>query len=374
MKILVLTITAGEGHNSTAAALKAGIDKFGYECRVEDVYRLLNRALYSAVSKGYLFATKHLKKLYGDVYRLAEMRSSDANSNSPMRRANSVLIRMLRKYIEDYDPDTIVFTHVFAGVLLDEIKEKYGLRAKTVGIVTDFRVHPYWEECLHLDYVVCADRRMTYSIVKKGFEPSQVLPFGIPVRPQFLEDISKDDARRELGIEDKLTILMMGGSMGFGNLVDNVKELDELDADFQMIVVCGNNAKAFDDLQKLKTKKKIYVYGYANNVHVMMSASDCIVTKPGGLTVSEALTKRLPMIIVNPIPGQEDRNEEFLLNNGAAIATSKSLKLDEAVWMCVSDTDRLRLIREAIDQIRHPDAMDNICAFAVELAKENVKE
>ena len=105
-----------------------------------------------------------------------------------------------------------------------------------------------------------------------------------------------------------------------------------------------------------------------------MSASDCIVTKPGGLTVSEALTKRLPMIIVNPIPGQEDRNEEFLLNNGAAIATSKSLKLDEAVWMCVSDTDRLRLIREAIDQIRHPDAMDNICAFAVELAKENVKE
>ena len=82
------------------------------------------------------------------------------------------------------------------------------------------------------------------------------MPFGIPVRPQFLEDISKDDARRELGIEDKLTILMMGGSMGFGNLVDNVKELDELDADFQMIVVCGNNAKAFDDLQKLKTKKR----------------------------------------------------------------------------------------------------------------------
>ncbi len=370
MKILILTITAGEGHNSTAAALKAGIDKFGVECKIEDVYKLLNRALYSTVAKGYLFATKHLKKLYGDFYRLAEMRSSDANSNSPMRSANSVLARMLYKYIKAYDPDAIVFTHIFAGVLLDEIKVKHGLRAKTIGIITDFRVHPYWEEALHLDYVVCADKRMSYNIYKKGFKPSQVLPLGIPVRPQFLEDIPKEDARKELGIDNKLTVLMMGGSMGFGKLVDNVKELDGLDVDFQMIAVCGNNAKAFSDLRKMRTKKKLYVYGYANNVDVMMSAADCIVTKPGGLTVSEALTKRLPMILVNPIPGQEDRNEEFLLNNGAAIATSKSLKLDEAVWMCMTDSDRLRLIREAIDQIRHPNAIEDICAFAVEQAKE----
>lgn len=377
MKILVLTITAGEGHNATAAAMKEGIDRIGGEevdCKIVDVYKLLNNLLYKTVSKGYLFATKRLQKIYGDFYMLAENRRSNADDPSPMRNANYALARMMKKYIQMYDPDAIVYTHVFAGILLDEIKVRYGLRAKTVGIITDFRVHPYWEEVVHLDYVVCADKRMSYSICKKGFSTDQILPLGIPIHPKFNEDIPKSEARACLGLEDKMTLLVMGGSMGFGNMVDNVETLDTLNIDFQIIVVCGNNKKAYDDLVALKTKKNLYVYGFVDNVDVLMSASDLIVTKPGGLTTSEALAKRLPMIIVNPIPGQEDRNVEFLLNNGAAVATSKTIKLDEAVWMCLHDPTHLNAICQAIEQIRHPESTQRICEFAVKLARENKSE
>lgn len=371
MKVLVLTITAGEGHNSTAAAIKEGIESRGVDCRVVDVYKLLSETLYKAFSEGYLFATKHLKKLYGDFYYLAENRAKDANQNSPMRMANSSLAKMLSKFLLAYDPDVIIYTHVFAGVLLDEIKVKYGLRAISMGILTDFRLHPYWEETLHLDYVICEDKRLKYNIAMKGFKDEQILPFGIPVQPKFLKEIDKSDARRELGLEDKRTILVMGGSMGFGSITENVKLLDALSVDFQIIVVCGNNKKLYDELNSIRFTKNVKVYGFVNNVEVLMSASDCIITKPGGLTTSEALTKKLPLIIVNPIPGHEDRNVEFLLNNGAAIATSKHLRLDEAVWICLSDEKRLHSLREAIDQIRHPDALDRICDFAIEKAKEN---
>jgi len=373
MKVLVFTITAGEGHNSTAAAIKEGIESRGVECKLVDVYKLLSETLYKAFSEGYLFATKHLKKLYGDFYYLAENRAKNANQRSPMRQANSSLAKMLSKYVYAYDPDVIIYTHVFVGVLLDEIKVKTGLRATTMGIVTDFRLHPYWEETLHLDYIVCADKRLSYNILKKGFNKDQILPFGIPIHSKFLKDISKEEAREELGLENKRTVLVMGGSMGFGDITSNVKMLDALDVDFQIMVVCGNNKKLFDELSSIEFSKTVKVFGFVNNVDVLMSASDCIITKPGGLTTSESLTKQLPLIIVNPIPGHEDRNVEFLLNNGAAIATSKHLKLDEAVWICLSDEKRLESLREAISQIRHPDALDRICDFAIEKANENDK-
>ena len=278
---------------------------------------------------------------------------------------------MLSGYVSAYDPDVIIYTHVFAGVLLDEIKVKYGLRATTMGIVTDFRLHPYWEENLHLDYVVCADKRLIYNAMKKGFDQSQLLPFGIPIHPKFLKEISKEDARKELGLENKRTVLVMGGSMGFGDITKNVKTLDLLDIDFQIMVVCGSNKKLCDQLSKMEFTKTVKIFGYVNNVELLMSASDCVVTKPGGLTTSESLAKKIPLIIVNPIPGQEDRNVEFLLNNGAAIATSEFLKLDEAIWICLSDEKRLESLRDAISQIRHPDALDRICEFAIEKAREN---
>lgn len=372
MRVLVLSITAGGGHNSTANAIKTCFAEQGVECRVLDTFEYSSKLLSRAVSEGYLFITSKAKLAFEEGYRLAEKRKRTADERSQTRLNGRLLSRKLRKYIAIYDPDVIVYTHIFAGIILDVIKVEHGLRAKTVGILTDFVFHPYWEETVHLDYVVTACEGLLCQAQKKGFTSAQILPMGIPIHPKFAGSEDPREVRRSLGLDpEKTTLLLMGGSMGYGNIVDTVGQLYSVDRDFQLIAVCGSNEKAKAELDALEHRKPTLVIGWSNEVDRLMDAADAIITKPGGLTTSEALAKRLPMIIVNPIPGQEDRNTEFLLNQGAAMAVTETFPLDEAIWQLLSSPQRIALMREAIDQIRRPNATEEICAFIRELGDQN---
>lgn len=279
-----------------------------------------------------------------------------------------VFIRKMRRYICEFDPDVIICTHCLAGILVDIIKQRYQTHAETIGILTDFAFHPYWEEMLHFDYIVTPSERLNMRTRKKGFRDEQILPFGIPIDPKFSSSIPKEDARERIGIDrDKRTVLLMSGSMGYGNITETVESLDRMEQDFQIIAVCGNNASVKEKLDGMKTKKRMIVYGYTNEIELLMDASDCIVTKPGGLTTSEALAKLLPMVIVNPIPGQEERNTQFLLNNGAAMAVNDLMTVDEVLYILFSSQGRIDGIREAMRELSKPDSTKEICDFAQKL-------
>ena len=371
MRVLVLSVTAGGGHNSTANAIKTCFDGQGIECRVLDTFEHTNKLLSRALSEGYLFITSKAKLAFEEGYRLAERRKRTADEKSQTRLNGRLLSRKLRRYLVIYDPDVIIYTHIFAGVILDVIKAEHGLRAKTVGILTDFVFHPYWEETVHLDYVVTACDQLLCQAKKKGFSDKQILPMGIPIHPKFAKQADAAEVRRSLGLDpDRTTLLLMGGSMGYGNITETVEQLYSVEQDFQLIVVCGSNEKAKAELDALPHRKPTLVIGWSNEVDCLMDAADAIITKPGGLTTSESLAKRLPMIIVNPIPGQEDRNTEFLLNQGAAIAVSDTYPLDEAIWNLLSSPSRIALMRQAIEQIRRPDATENICRFIREIGEK----
>lgn len=303
-------------------------------------------------------SAKRLPKIYGKVYRLAEKREPDINF---MRVTSSVMARKLVKFVAGYDPDVIVCTHVFAAMLVTDVQKKFQKKIKTIGIVTDFTIHPYWEET-ELDFYVTANEFLTNQAVKKGIKPESILPIGIPIDRKFAKKTPKGEARRILGVEDMRTVLVMSGSMGYGKIGSMVKKLDSLDMDFQIISVCGNNAKLKKkiDKMKLKLRHRVYNYGYTNQVDLMMDAADCIVSKPGGLTSSEALAKGLPMIIANPIPGQEDRNVEFLLNNGAAFKVSTTFPIDEAIYQMFTNETRLKNIREIAEVLGKPNASAEI--------------
>jgi len=169
-------------------------------------------------------------------------------------------------------------------------------------------------------------------------------------------------------------ILVMSGSMGYGNSKKVVKQIDSINIPFQIIVVNGNNKRQYKSLltfnKTYSGKCTLYPYGFVNNVEVMMSAADCIITKPGGLTVSEAISKALPMILVNPIPGQEERNVDFLLNNGIASLVTKNFPLDEAVYHMFTNPVRMETVRRTISAIGHPDATERLVNFVSELCKE----
>lgn len=374
MKGLILSITAGQGHNQTAMVLSNEFNKLGIECKYLDVYKYINPLLSDSVNRIYLMSTKTIPKIYGGVYRICERRpaQSGVGTRGLGRLTNSVLSRSLIKLIQREQPDFIICTHIFAALLVTYISSTESLNAATIGVVTDFTIHPYWEDSL-MDYYVIAAESLTIQGVKKGFPESRFLPLGIPIDPKFGNKTEQHEARRILGLEDKNTVLVMSGSMGFGNIISEIQGLDKPDMDFQIVSICGNNKRLKERIDGMKTRKKIYNYGYVNNVDMFMDACDCIITKPGGLTTSEALAKRIPMLINNPIPGQEDRNVEFLLNAGAAMKISRTNPIDEAVYQLFINRDRLELMQRAMDCLAKPNSAVDLVNFVKKTVEERAR-
>lgn len=371
MKGLILSITAGQGHNQTAMVLSKHFNESGIECKYLDVYEYINPILSDSVNKVYLMSTKTIPKVYGSVYRLCEKRGIPAETgvHGISKLTNSVLSKRLLKLIKNEKPDFIICTHIFAALLVTYISSISEVTAKTIGVITDFTIHPYWEDSL-LDFYIIASERLTIQGVKKGFPENKFIPLGIPIDTKFANRIDKSEARKMLNLDDKRSILIMSGSMGFGDVTRDILDLDRLDIDFQIISICGNNAKLKSRIDSLNLTKKIYNYGYVNNVDVFMDACDCIITKPGGLTTSEALVKEIPMLINNPIPGQEDRNVEFLLNAGAAMAISSTNPIDEAVYQLFVDENQVQHMRKSMKHIAKPNSTKDLVEFVEKICTE----
>lgn len=365
MKGLIFSITAGQGHNQTAKVLSEYFNSIGVECPYMDVFEYINPILSESVSRIYLTSTKKMPKIYGRVYRHCEKRPIIEEQHPLPKVTTNILGRTLIGLIERETPDFIVCTHVFAALLVTYLNENIAKMPKTVGIVTDFTIHPYWEDTC-LDYYSVASEALINQGAKKGIPAEKFKAIGIPIDEKFGKKLSKKDAANELGIPERDTILVMSGSMGFGKIVDEIKALDKMDRDFQIITICGNNEKLKKRIDALKTQKKVYNYGYVNNVDVFMDAADCIVTKPGGLTTSEALAKGVPMIMNNPVPGQEDRNVEFLLNAGVAMKVSRTYPIDDAVnQMFLSD--RRERLSEAGKRLGKPSATRDLAEFIMSI-------
>lgn len=374
MKVMILSVTAGFGHHATAKAVSDELSAHGAEVRTLDVYEYINRAVKGTIDKGYLFSSKHTKELYRLVYALAENRGT-AYFTTPisiLNIVNALGASRFARIITDFNPDVLVCTHVFAAQVVNEIKKRGLLTTTTVGIITDYTIHPYWEDVPYIDYVVTASELLHHRSLKRGIEANRLLHFGIPIHPKFNHTISREDACAALGIDPRRpTILMMGGSMGYSNNKKLIHSLSTAGINFQLLVVCGNNKRQYRELNRtLETYEgpcTVLPYGFVNNVEVMMSAADCIITKPGGLTVSEALAKNLPMILVDPIPGHEERNVEFLMNNGMAMLVTKTFPVDEAVYHLFTNPARLQSIRETMHAIAHPDATEHLCQFILDM-------
>ncbi|MBE6569371.1 MAG: glycosyltransferase [Ruminococcaceae bacterium] len=374
-KVLILSVTAGEGHNATAKALAAEFERQGNAAFVLDTFQYVSPAAAKFLSEGYLLVTDKAKSAYKTGYRLAEKRRGKAKP--VVHLVDMAFSDDIKKFIDTVGCDVVLFTHSFAGMILDYMKKKNMISIPTLGILTDFTFHPYWEDCTANDYVFVPSAALLLQGRRKGFRDEQIIETGIPINPRFSDTVPQNEARRQLGLdENTTTILIMGGSMGYGNMAETVQRIDSLylDRNFQMIVVCGNNKDAKDDLDRLVSAgtlaHKTLVTGFVDYVSLLMDASDCIVTKPGGLTTSESLAKGLPMVIVNPIPGQEERNTEFLLNNGAACAVSKTCPLEDCLYQLLASPARLDAMKTCVKALAHPTSTEDVCRFTISLCEK----
>lgn len=360
MKVLILSVTAGYGHISTAKAVEEELISRGIDVLVEDLYQDISKLTYEVIDNGYLFSVNYLQQGYKHAYKQME-NSEMTRKLATIFTSNMIIAGRLSRLIAEYSPDCIVCTHPFAGLVINRLKEDGEINIPCIGIITDYCIHPGWEDCDLLEYIVTASELLIYIAIKKNIDPEQIAPLGIPVRKMFRQKNDKLAMREKLGLDlHKKIILIMGGSMGYGNMIDTVSGIDKMDIGLQIVCICGKNEKQRKHLNKLETKSEIIIKGFVDNVHEYMDAVDCIVTKPGGLTVTETLGKELPMILVNPIPGHEQRNIDFLLNNGAAISVTDNFSISEAVFYLFSLEGRLENMRNSIRLIAKPDAGEKI--------------
>ena len=367
MKAIILTMSTGNGHNIASRAIKNYLKEQGQEAIVIDAYKYFNKALSKLFEKGYHIGTKYIPNMYGKFYDSIEKHNPDSKL-SWSKFCNSFVARQFGKYISRQEPDIVISTHPLAAVLMTTYKEKKLVNTKTIGVVTDFCILPYWDMA-DMDYYTTANELVKNQLIKKGIPADKILPFGIPIEMKFSLSKDKHEARRELGMEDKTTIFIMTGSMGFGNTEGYISALDNMKEDFQIISVCGNNKHMKNRIDMLNTRKNLYNFGFVSNVDLLMDASDFIITKPGGLSVSETLSKNIPMILVNPIPGQEDRNREFLINSGVAVGASKISPIDEVMHQLLNYPQRSMQIIEMQKTLRKPNAAKDIGDLAIKITE-----
>jgi processive 1,2-diacylglycerol beta-glucosyltransferase len=244
---------------------------------------------------------------------------------------NRLASRKIKKLIDCFKPDAVICTQAFPLGIMAEYKKNHYTNFSLTGVLTDFAPHSYWVYENADTYIVPANLSKE-RLVEKGVRPERIHVCGIPIDPKFNISFDKNELCDNFDLKPEIPIvLIMGGGHGLGPLNNVLNKLDNFKVSLQMIVVCGLNNNLFKSIRKKDFKNKILIFKFTDQIHKLMSLADVIISKPGGITTAEALSKKLPMVILNPIPGQEARNTEILTKSGVAMAVASFDEIPSAV-------------------------------------------
>lgn len=350
MKLLILSCSTGEGHNSAGKALLEYLEGNGVACEMTDTLSLVTSPVSQMVSDVYLFSTR--RNLFKTVYRMGETVSTGLSLQSPVYMANKLYAKRLYDYIVDNGFDTVVCTHLFPAEALTALKRAGRLDRKTVFVMTDYTCIPFTRETV-LDYYIVPHEHLVEECVQKGLRRERLFPFGIPVRRAFRERIAKREARVacaaafDSGADMTAKwFLVASGSMGFGSSADLIREiLSRCGKGAEVFMVCGNNAKLQTVLKaEFGRFDNIHLLGFTDRMSLLMDACDVLFTKPGGLSSTEAAVKNIPIVHTAPIPGCETRNAEFFHYHGMSYSSLEvKQQVTVALRLCNDDAYRQRI-------------------------------
>jgi processive 1,2-diacylglycerol beta-glucosyltransferase len=366
-KLLILSVSAGAGHVRAAQAVEAAARAASPPLAPThlDLLTLVPADFRKLYGQQYIKLVEQLPQLWAYLYAKADRPSRDSFVGKLKRAAEKLNTRKLFAELDRLQPDAILCTHFLPAELLSRARAR-GRKLPPLWVqVTDFDVHALWVHP-HVDGYCVANEEVAFRLADRGVPREKISVTGIPVMPQFAAPLDREVCARELGISAaKFTVLMMAGGAGVGGLDELAARLLQLPDDIQLIALAGRNE---DLLKRLRTLAKshpgrLYPLGFTTTVERLMTASDLVVTKPGGLSVSECLAKRRPMLLVSPIPGQEERNADYLLEAGAAIKAVDAATLQFKLARLLAEPTRLKAMAEAARKIARPDAASAVVAL-----------
>lgn len=394
-KVLIMSASTGGGHNRAARAIKEElesrtIDNMSIECEIVDSLKLVNNTMDKVISRGYEKSALYTPKAYGSVYRFSETTIASKNEfkTNPL---TSLMARKFKHLLNESTPDLIIGTHPFPMIALSTLKKNNNIHSLSlsesfykstkvdippmISVLTDYTTHSTWIQN-EIDYYIVGHEYVKELLVYEGVDSEKVKAFGIPVEKSFLSHRDRETVLTELGLSpEKLTVLLMGGSFGAGNIKETLEDLIAIDRDFQILVITGRNEHLKDKLSKMLDStihnKNICLLGYTNKMNGILASIDVLISKPGGLTTTEALLNDVPMIVPYFIPGQEEENLDFLTNCGAALRTTKKYSLPVLLKVLIDDPSRLDNLRKNIKSIRKFDSAVNISNLVVDILSGN---
>ncbi len=359
-RVLVLSVSAGSGHVRAAEAIVAHgrADFPQVTLQHVDVMTLVPTLFRKVYSDLYLKLASGLPEAWGWLYRATDHEASHSLAARLRRRVQRLCSVRIFDAITQFAPDAIICTHFLPAEILGAARADGRLHCPLWVQVTDFDLHQLWVQDGVSGYAV-ANEELAYRLECLGVPPSRILINGIPTMPGFAAPPDRHAAANALHLDPKkLTVLMMGGGAGVGLAPEGVSALLSHHADLQLIVLAGRNAPLLASLKAIETlyPDRLRAIGFTNDVHALMACADLAITKPGGLSTSECLVMGLPMLLVNPIPGQEERNAALLLQEGVALRADDPATLQFRLNRLLGERDVLSRMRARALALGRPQA------------------
>ncbi|MDA8377447.1 MAG: glycosyltransferase [Planctomycetia bacterium] len=364
-KVLVLSASAGAGHVRAAEALEQICRMHSDVGEVQhwDMLKYTTRLFRHIYSQVYLDLINKAPRMLGWIYDTFDTPWRNEKMRMAFEKFNA---GPFLKAAMAFQPDHIICTHFTPASLLGWLYEKGKIPVKPAIVVTDYDCHAMWLNRTYQHYFVLLDETREF-LVQMGIDPARITMSGIPIDPVFMETKAREDVRRKLGLTENLfTILVAAGGYGVGPVEALLTQLLKISRPVQLVVIAGHGEELKQRLDHLAARQnrnataRVVPVGFTTVMDEYMAAADLLLGKPGGLTTSEAMARNLPLCIVNPIPGQEERNSAHLLEFGVAIRGNNLPTLAWKIQKLIDDPQRLARMRENTRQLAHPEAARTI--------------
>lgn len=371
MDALILSCGTGGGHDSAARAIIEEMNARGHRTVLLNPYKLKSNRLADSINKTYIATVRHTPKVFGAVYKLGDL-YRQLPFRSPVYFTNRRMNTALQGYLAENHFDIIITTHIFPAEILTNMKRHGIMVPKTIFVATDYVCIPFMEETECDAYVIPADD-LKYDFIDRGLPREKLYPFGIPTHGKFAADESRETVRKRLGLETgKRYILITGGSMGGGKIEKAIMGLrshivDKEDVD--LIIICGSNKVLFDKLNE-RPDPKLIVIGHTDDMASYMKASDLFITKPGGLSSTEAAVCGIPILHTSAIPGCESYNARYFSGHGMSISEERTSGMLSAVDKILNDDGISEAMIACQRSCINPCAAARTCELAESMAEQ----
>lgn len=362
-KVLLLSVSAGAGHVRAAQAIEAYAKQTAHiEALHIDVMDYVSKSFRKIYIDTYIKIVQKYPMIWGFIYK----KTDKAKVTDPLQKLRRLIERIntkaLSHVINDFSPDAIICTHFLPAELLMHKINNDNYQVPVWVQITDFDLHRMWV-IPKMEGYFTANNEVAFRLQQNGISYQNIHETGIPIMPNFSEQLNKNDCLTSYGLSSNTpTLLLMGGGAGLGNLDEVAEYLLSQIEEIQLIVLAGKNERTLQALQKVASQypHRLFPQGFTDKVEQLMACADLVITKPGGLTSSECLAMGLPMIIHAPIPGQEEHNADFLLEQGVALKAIDELGLVYRIKQLLNNPQQLLLMKQKAQQLGKPLAAQQV--------------